>query len=222
MTLYRTNFLGTPNIGVYALTTNNYTIVPLQTSEGKARRIEECLKGEIIRLNPGGTRLIGVLGAANSNGVVLPHFVSDEEIQAIKDVLPVNVERVESKITAFGNLVLANDNGGVVSEILSKEKDTIKRIEEVLDVELVLGRIAGLPQVGSAAVATNKGVLAHPMLRDDERELLEEVLKVRVDVGTINGGCPFVASGVLANDYGVVIGNLTTGPEILMISNVLE
>jgi translation initiation factor 6 len=58
------------------------------------------------------------------------------------------------------------------------------------------------------------------MLGDEERELLKEVLKVDVDVGTINMGCPFVASGILANDNGVVVGGLTTGPETLIISNV--
>jgi len=216
------SLLGTPNIGVYALTTNNYTIVPSQTSEGKVRRLRECLKGEVIRVNVGGTRLIGVLAAANSNGIVLPHFTSDEEIMAIEAALPVNVERVESRLTALGNLVLVNDSGGIVSEILLKEREALRKIEEALDVELVPGEIAGLPYVGSVAVATNRGVLAHPMLRDEERGLLREALKVHIDVGTINGGCPFVASGILANDRGVVIGDLTTGPEILMISNVLE
>lgn len=222
MAIYRTSILGSPNIGIYALTTNNYAIVPSQTTEGKAKRLKEYLKGEIIRTTISGTRLIGVLGAANSNGIVLPHFASDEEVEAIKAALPVNVERIESKITAFGNLILVNDSGGIVSEILAQEKEVLKKIEEVLNVELVPGEIAGLPYVGAAAVATNRGVLAHPMLKDEERELLKDVLKTHVDVGTINGGCPSVASGILANDHGVVIGSLATGPEILIISNVFE
>lgn len=216
------NISGTPNIGVYALTTNDFTLVPLGTPTSKVKSIEQCLGTKVIRLNPGGTRLIGVLGVANSSGIILPDLVSDEDIKVLKDVYPANIERIESKVNAFGNLVLTNDHGAIISEFLTKESGTVKKIEDTLDVELVSGRIAGLPQVGSAAVASNKGVLAHPMLNDDERKVLEDILKVHVDVGTINGGCPFVASGVLANDKGVVIGNLTTGPEILMISSVLE
>ncbi len=54
-----------------------------------------------------------------------------------------------------------------------------------------------------------------------EKKLLQDVLKAQVDVGTINGGVPYVSSGLLANDNGTIIGNLTTGPEIVMISNVL-
>ena len=216
------SLLGTPNIGIYALTTNGYTIVPPETSEGQARKLHEFLKGEIIRTCICGTRLIGVFGVANSNGIVLPSFVSDEEIKAIKAILPVNVGRIESRITAFGNLVLVNDSGGIVSEVLLKEEGLLNRIKDFLDVELVLGEVAGLQCIGSAAVVTNRGVLAHPMLSDEERELLKDVLKVNVEVGTINQGCPLVASGILANDHGVVVGGLTTGPETVIISNALE
>ena len=45
-----------------------------------------------------------------------------------------------------------------------------------MGVEAVPGEIAGLPYVGSLAVATNKGVVAHPLLKDSERKLLEDVL----------------------------------------------
>jgi len=222
LAIFRTSLLGSPNIGVYALATNGFTIVPPQTTEGKAKRLRECLRGEVVRSTVGGTRLIGVLGVANSNGVVLPHFAADEEVETIRAALHVNVERVEGRVTAFGNLVLVNDHGGVVSGILAEEKNVLRRVGNVLGVELVVGEVAGLPYVGAAAVATNRGVLAHPLLSEGERSLLEDVLKVHVEVGTINGGCPTVASGVLANDYGAVIGSLTTGPEIMMLSSVFE
>jgi translation initiation factor 6 len=70
------------------------------------------------------------------------------------------------------------------------------------------------------AVATNKGALAHPMLKNKEREVLQEVLKVPVDVGTVNRGIPFVASGLVANERGAIVGSVTTGPEIFIISNL--
>lgn len=215
--------LGSPNVGVYALATNGFTLVPPQTTEGKAKRLRENLRGEVVRCTVGGTRLIGVLGAANSNGIVLPHMASDGEVEALRGALHgVNVERVEGRVTAFGNLVLANDRGGIVSGLLAEEKDVLRRVADVLGVELVVGEVANLPYVGAAAVATNRGILAHPLLSEAERGLLEEVLKAHVEVGTVNGGCPIVASGLLANDCGAVIGSLTTGPEIMMVSSVFE
>jgi translation initiation factor 6 len=222
LVVHRLNLLGSPNIGIYALATDNYTIIPPQITNRKASILQNNLSAEIIQSNLGGTRLLGVLAAANSNGIVVPHFVSDQEITAIQAVCSTKIVKIESKITAFGNLILANDRGGIVSRILLRERGVIKKISEALDIEVVPGEIAGLPYVGSVAVTTNKGVLAHPMLRQHEQEVLKEMLKVHIDVGTINGGSPFVGSGILANNYGVIIGDLTTGPEIMMLSSVLE
>lgn len=216
------DILGSPNIGVYALTTNYYTIVPVKVSNAKIEKLKKCLKGEVVSTSIGGTTLIGALATANSNGIILPYYASDVELKAIKYVCKGNVERIESKRTALGNLVLANDKGAIIGENLMREKEIIKKIGDALDVEVVFSQIAGLPYVGSLAVATNRGVLAHPMITDEEKEILREVLKVPLDVGTINGGVPFVPSGLLANDNGVVIGSFTTGPEILIISNIFN
>lgn len=88
--------------------------------------------------------------------------------------------------------------------------------------EAVQGEIAGLPYVGSLGVATNKGVLVHPLLKDSERKLLENMLKVPVDVGTVNCGVPYVGTGLIGNRHAVVAGSLTTGPEMFIIGNALD
>jgi translation initiation factor 6 len=214
--------LSSPNIGVYALTTNTLTILPVEIPSSKVKRVEDSLRGEIVVTTVGETRLVGVLAAANSNGIILPHFASDEEVGAIKRVWNGNTARIQSKRTALGNLILANDHGAIASENLMREKVALKKIRDVLDVEIVSGEIAGLPYVGSLAAATNKGVLAHPMLKKSEYQVLRDVLKVPVDVGTINGGIPLVSSGLLANEHGVLIGSPTTGPEIMIITNLLD
>ena len=127
---------------------------------------------------------------------------------------------METKKTAYGNLVLANDKGAVVDP---RFKDAeIKRIADTLGVEAVSGEIAGLHYVGSLATATNKGVLAHPLLTVEEKKILEEVLKVPVDVGTINCGIPYVGTGLLGNKHAAVAGSMTTGPEMFIIGNALD
>ena len=222
MTVHAFDLMGSPNIGVYALTTNSLIIIPVEISSMKVKKMKDRLKGEIVFTTIGETRLVGVLAVANSNGIILPHFASDEEEEAINMVWKGNVARIQSKNTALGNLVLANDHGAIVSANLIREKTVLKKIKDILDVEVVSGEIAGLPYVGSFATATNKGVLAHPMLKNSERQVLRDVLKVPVDIGTINGGIPFVSSGVLANEHGVLIGSPTTGPEIMIITNLLD
>lgn len=220
MTIFLCNLFGSASIGVYSLVTDNMAIVPLQVSETKAKRFEEWLKVKVIRTTIGASVLVGALARANSNGIVLPHFMREKENQAIKSNSDVNIAVMETKKTAYGNLILANDRGAIVDPRL-KEKD-MKKIEDVLGVEAVPGEISGLPYVGSLATATNKGALTHPLLRDEEQKLLKDVLKVHVDVGTVNCGIPYVATGLVGNRHGAVAGYITTGPELFIIGQALD
>ena len=51
---------------------------------------------------------------------------------------------------------------------------------------------------------------------------IEEILKVRVDVGTVGYGSPFIKSGIIVNSNGVVFSELSTGPEIGRIEEVFH
>jgi len=211
---------GNPSIGVYSLVTDRMILVPVQISASKVKKLEGELKVKALRVTLGESVLLGALACANSKGVILPHFVRDEEVQAIKSTFDLNIAVMETKRTAYGNLVLVNDKGAVTDPGL-KGKD-LKIIADTLGVEAVPGEIAGLPYVGSLAIATNKGVLAHPLLKEEERKVLADVLKVPVDVGTVNGGVPYVGTGLRGNSYGAVAGYITTGPELFIIGQALD
>jgi translation initiation factor 6 len=127
---------------------------------------------------------------------------------------------METKRTAYGNLVLANDHGAIVDPRL--RNPDLHCISETLCVEVVPSEIAGLPYVGSLSVATNKGSLVHPMLKNTEKKIIEDVLKVPVDFGTVNCGIPYVGTGLIANSHTAIAGLLTTGPEMFIIGNALD
>jgi len=214
-------FLGTASIGVYSLATEEIAIVPPETSEAKVRRLEECLRVKVLKTLIGESVLIGALTSANSNGIVFPHYVAEEEVDAVRSLAPdLNVAVMETKRTAYGNMVLANDKGAIADpRLMGKD---LANATDVLGVEVVSGEIAGLPYVGSLATATNRGVLAHPLLKEEEQQLLSEVLKVPVDVGTVNCGIPYVGTGLIANSHGAVAGYVTTGPELFIIGQALD
>lgn len=211
---------GNASIGVYSLVNDRIAIFPPQVPENKRQKVEEGLKVKVVATTVGKSLVTGALACSNSNGVILPPFATEEEVKSIKSAADINVTVMDTKKTAYGNMVLANDKGAVVDSRL--KKGAVNKIEDTLGVEVVSGEIAGLPYVGSLATATNKGVLAHPMLKEGEREVLEDVLKVPVDVGTVNCGIPYVATGLLGNSYGAVAGFLTTGPETFIIGQALD
>ncbi len=220
MAIFRFSLFGSASIGVYSLATDKMVIIPPQAPANKAERLQEWLKAKAIRTTIGQSVLIGALTCANSNGIVLPHFVREEEVEAVKSASDFNMSVMETRKTAYGNLILANDHGALVDPRI-KRRD-LRKIGDALGVEVVPGEIAGLPYVGSLATATNSGVLAHPLLREDEEKVLKDVLGVEVDVGTINCGIPYVATGLIGNTHSVVAGTITTGPELFIIGQALD
>jgi len=129
-----------------------------------------------------------------------------------------NVLKTEIKQTALGNLILVNDSGCVIPREISLIKEDL---EECFSVPVKIGTVAGLSIVGSCAFATNRGLLAHPNCTEKEMELLETVLKVNGDIGTVSFGSPFVGAGLVGNSRGFVIPEETTGPELQRIDESL-
>ena len=220
MTVFLSSIVGSASIGVYSLATENIVMVPRMVPLEKAQEFADWLKVKLAYTSISGSVLAGSLVCANSTGMLVSHAIREEELAAIKSVFEGNITVMDSKKTAYGNLILTNDKGAVVDPRFKETE--IKKISKALGVDVVPTEIAGLPYVGSLAVATNKGVLAHPLLKDEERKILENMFKVPVDVGTVNCGVPYVGTGLLANSHAAVAGSMTTGPEMFIIGNALD
>jgi len=110
------------------------------------------------------------------------------------------------------------DHIAVISPLI--ERDFLKLIEDVLDVEVVVRSIGGSPLVGSIAYVTNRGLLVYPLVTDEELNELRDLFKLTVDVGTVNKGSIFLGTGLIANSKGAIVGYETTGPELLRIHQV--
>jgi translation initiation factor 6 len=181
------------------------------------------LKTRVKRVTIANTDFVGMLSAFNSNGILLSKIVNENEMKifdVIEKELGVQVKILPSRFSALGNLILCNDKGAVISKLFGKKEREI--IKDCLDVEIASGRIAGLSTVGSCGVATNKGCLLHRDTKEEEIKLIEDVLKVKIDIGTANFGSPFVGSCTIANSNGAIAGSSTTAPEIERISETLN
>lgn len=220
MSLFLFDVFGNASIGVYSLVNDQLAIIPPQVPETERQKVEEWLKIKVVTTTIGKSLVTGALACSNSNGIILPSFVEENEVKAIKSSADINVTVMNTKKTAYGNIVLANDKGAVVDPRI--EREVVDKIADTLGVEVVQTEIAGLPYVGSLATATNNGILAHPLLKEEERKVLKDIFKVPVDVGTVNGGVPYVATGLIGNSYGAMAGFMTTGPEMFIIGQALD
>lgn len=223
MALERLSVFGNPNIGVYIIATDKYAIVPPGLTPKTIEAVSSTLGIEpshIVETRIAGTVIIGVMAAGNSNGILLPRIVREEEVEAIRRVLDVNVAVLESRSTAIGNIVLANDKAALVYPRL--EEPALKTVRDTLGVEVEQRTIVNIPTVGSVAVITNKGGLIHPDVSDQELDFLSQFFGVPLDVGTVNFGVPFIKTGLVANSRGALIGEQTTGPELMRIQKALN
>ena len=205
-----------PNIGIYVKVNDEFIFLPKGFAKTKAKNLSNYLGAEILFSSVANTRLIGALMVVNNHGMLLPNTSYSHELEFFKKSTDLNVEILDTKFTAIGNMISVNDKGAVVSPAISKEN--VKKIEDALNVEAIQKRVAGYHQVGAMVVSTSHGGIIHPETDDEDIKTISNVLGVKIEPATINGGIPFVSSGILANNKSVVVGSLTNGPEIMMLT----
>ncbi len=216
MDIFKYDVYRGPNIGVYITANDDFVLLPMGFAKSKAEKLAKYLEAKPLFVSVANTRLMGALMSMNNNGILLPTTAYQDEYDFLKKETGLEVGVLDSKYTALGNVICANDKGAVVSPWLSKSD--VETIAQVLDVEVVQKRISGLNQVGAMMVANNSGAVIHPEADEEDMKMFANVLGVHLEHATINGGVPFVESGILANNKSIVVGTLTTGPEIMMLT----
>jgi len=217
--LLRAAFSGSAYVGVFARATDDCLLVRPDVESDLRDGLGDELDVPVVPTTVGGSGTVGSLATGNGNGLLVSSRVRDRERDTITEATGLSVGELPGRINAAGNVVLANDTGAYVHPDLSDE--AVDAVEDALEVPVEQGVLAGSRTVGTAAVATNSGVLCHPDATDAELDFLEELLGVPADIGTVNYGAPLVGSGLIANEYGYVVGQDTTGPELGRIESAL-
>ena len=207
-----------PNLGVYISANDNTILIPMGFAQSKAEKLAKYLNADYLYTSIANTRLIGALSIMNNKGILLPKTAFLNEFDFLKKETSLEVGVLDSKYTALGNIICANDKGAVVSPWLSKEE--CQTIKDVLGVtEVVQKKIAGFNQIGAVMIANNSGAAIHPEADEEDMKTFANLLGVKIEQSSINNGIPYVSSGILANNHStVVVGSLTTGPEIMMLT----
>jgi translation initiation factor 6 len=215
---FMTNFNGNPNIGLFGYARDEYCLLGRDIQGKIAKKIEKTLNVKVHKVSIAGTSLIGVFCAGNSKCLLIPSIVFDDEMKKLER-LKINYEVIETRFTALGNNVLANDKGCLVNPEL--EDGAIKQIEKALGVKAKRTTIAGLNTLGSLAILNKNGCLTHYGINKKEAEKIRKLLKAKTFPSSINRGNPYVKSGLILNNFDYIVGDQSTGVEVSEMENAL-
>jgi len=220
----RCQFENSSDVGVFACLTNSYCIVALGGSENFYSVFENELADVIpvIHANIAGTRVIGRMLVGNKRGLLCPSSTTDQELQHLRNSLPdtVEIQRVEERLSALGNVIACNDYVALVHPDLEKETEEI--IRDVLGVEVYRQTVAENVLVGSYCVFTNQGGLVHPHTSVEEIDELSSLVQVPLTIGTVNRGSEMIGAGLVANDWSAFCGIDTTSPELAVVEAIFK
>lgn len=215
----RASYFGNPWIGMFVKTNDSFTLLPTDSLQKFSDKLAVDLKTKQLKVSIGDSNLIGLYVAMNSNGIILPNITKEEEIAFFKKS-GLNVYVSSEKHNAHGNNIALNDKAGIINPSVTNEE--IKKMSDVLGVELVPFSIGGYGTVGSACIVTNSGFLAHYKSSEEEVAELKKILKVSGSKGTVNTGTGFVSYGVVVNKNGYVAGEHTTAFELGRLEEALS
>ncbi len=222
MPILKSQVFGGNLVGIYLTANNSYVLYPPNILSSTLEQYKKVFEVPLYPITINNSDLIGVYTASNKYGIIVPNVATEDEIGKLREFLKdkSRVAAINSLDNAFGNLILCNDKGAVISSLLKKY---VKEIEDVLNVEVVVYDFANNHLPGSISLANNKGCLVHPLSSDEDVQYISSVLKVEeTDVSTINRGIPYLRSGAIINDKSGIFGTLSTGPEMMRIVSILK
>ncbi len=219
MGLHLIDVYRSPTIGVFLKANDKFLLVPKGLAQTKSDKFSQSLGVAAVPTSIGESRLLGPLVSMNSNGILVSRLAEDVEVSEIQAATGLNVSRLDSKLTAVGNLVVANDRCALASPLLDSR--ALSQVKDVLGTVVERTPIGEYHQVGSFVVATNSGAAVYPGLDEKEVGRLGSLLGVDAYPTSVNSGVPYVASGLIANSKNAVAGSQTTGPELVFITRAL-
>jgi len=222
LAILKSQVFGGSLIGVYLVANNSFILYPPLLLKEIISKFKTIFEEPLFPLTINNSNLLGVYTASNKYGIIVPNITKDDEIEKLRSHLNGKYEicALKSIDNAFGNLIVCNDKGAIISSLL---KDFKKEIEDTLNVETEIFEFAKTYLSGSISLANNKGCLVHPLANDDEIEEVTSVLKVsETDVSTINRGIPYLKAGAIVNDKSGIFGTDSTGPEMMRLTTVLK
>lgn len=207
-------------IGAYAIATDLFSILSARATPSEEKFIQDTLGARVIRSTIDGSDLIGIYVVANSRGLIVPEIAQRSEVAHLKEQLKdLDIEIVSTDLNALRNNILVNDKVAFINAEYGRKEATL--IEDTFDVEVVKRNIGAYNTVGASNVATNKGFALNNNASEDDISVVRNFSK-NVSQTTANLGSSSIGLCVIANSNGMLVGDETTGFEMVRLTEGLD
>ena len=95
MDIAKTTILGNSGLGVFALSTEKYAVVPFGIKEKTEQILIETLNVKVIKTTISNSVLVGTMGVGNSDTLFTPSNIGEKEFNILKDSLGEDTEIIE-------------------------------------------------------------------------------------------------------------------------------
>ncbi|MFT4244805.1 MAG: hypothetical protein ACMXYB_05120 [Candidatus Woesearchaeota archaeon] len=209
-------------IGMYFLATDNFVLCGKKnlTIEQK-QSIEDILQVPLVELSCYNTELVGIFMQIDreSKKIYVPFDIYEEELFQLQELCSKHsyeIISINSTQNTLGNLIASTKNYMIISYELRKN---ILEIEKASSKKVFVLEDNNLHQAGALLYSVKNKTLASTGLRDEDLEKLETEIE---NITTVNSGSLYISSGIVANSFGILIGNSTTSVEIQTILESLN
>ncbi|GBE54225.1 MAG TPA: translation initiation factor IF-6 [Euryarchaeota archaeon] len=162
---------------------------------------------------------IGIVARANDSLAVIPKGASESVEKDVKEVLDVDVVKMNlSGTSLIGAFLAMNNNGAVVSSIVLESE-----VEELRDAGLKVNVVDDrLNALGNLVIATDKGALAYSGLKTETIKKMERSLGCSVKVVSSLGKYKTIGSLGIATTKGALFHPDVTDKELEVIEKALK
>ncbi|MHA2297085.1 MAG: hypothetical protein ACXAEU_11165 [Candidatus Hodarchaeales archaeon] len=207
------------NVGVHLVATEDYVLAPENIKLNVLKNIKRCLDAPVYTINAN-TNLFGVLTLVNKHGLVLSTVIDYESFEVIENLGLGRVARVPKNFHALGNCAVTNDTKTILSPFI--DENSRKIIKNTLKTDIKVMKLGGSVIVGSLVGANVNGAVVSDLIPEEDLDRIKEGLGIRkAGYSTVNKGFMMPSTGFITNSKGVVVGEDTSGLEIMKIMNLL-
>ena len=212
-------FESNPNIGLYMFANDKFAIIGQEVKSDKLKEIEKVLNVPVYRATVLGTELIGVFVSGNDEYLLLPQMY-DYEMKIFEKICKEHsvklVSLTDIQNTYGNNICFGKEEVLINANYSTKFKKDLEKETKLKPIQI---KIVDYENVGALAIYKNgKYFLSNEIGEKDAKEFVKKV----AGIGTINSGSNYIASGVVANSNGIIIGSMSTSVEIQNIVESLE